>query len=99
MIKPSKKSCIYPSVSEELKRKIEQGKPRNKLLMKTKKRGGITNAPSASHIPTINQSYGITRNKNKTTSDPPKKIHQKATGRWYDRGYGYTKNKSKSFCT
>ena len=67
--------------------------------MKTKKRGGITNAPSASHIPTINQSYGITRNKNKTTSDPPKKTHQKATERWYDRGYGYTTNKSKSFCT
>ena len=34
MIEPSKKSSIYPSVREELKRKIEQGKPRNKLLMK-----------------------------------------------------------------
>ena len=32
MIEPSKKSSIYPSVREELKRKIEQGKRRNKLL-------------------------------------------------------------------
>ena len=32
MIEPSKKSSIYPSVREELKRKTEQGKRRNKLL-------------------------------------------------------------------
>ena len=30
MIEPSKKSRIYPSVREELKRKIEQGKPPKK---------------------------------------------------------------------
>ena len=45
--------------------------------------------PSASHIPTINQSYRITQNKNKTTSDPPKKTHRKATKRWNDVGYSY----------
>ena len=36
MIEPSKKSRIYPSVREELKRKIEQGKPPKKLLLRTK---------------------------------------------------------------
>ena len=55
MIEQSKKSRIYPSVCEKLKKKIEQGKPPKKLLIRTKKRGGTTNAPSASHIPTINQ--------------------------------------------
>ena len=55
MIEPSKKSRIYLSVCEEFKRKIEQGKPQKKLLTWTKKRGRITNVPSASHIPTINQ--------------------------------------------
>ena len=34
MIEPSKKSRIYPKVREKLQRKIEQGKPQNKLLMK-----------------------------------------------------------------
>ena len=33
MIEPSNKSRIYPKVHEKLKRKIEQGNPRNKLLM------------------------------------------------------------------
>ena len=58
MIEPSKKSRLYPSVREQLKREIEQGKPPKKVTHEVlKKRGGTTNAPSASHIPTINQSY------------------------------------------
>ena len=57
MNEPSKKPHIYPCIREDLKGKIEQGKPSKKATHEVlKKRGGISNAPSASHISTINQS-------------------------------------------
>ena len=78
MIEPSKKSRLYPSVREQLKRKIEQRKPPKKVTHEVlKKRAGITNAPSAILIPTINQSYEIARQKYKATSDPLKKLIEK----------------------
>ena len=78
MIELSKKSRLYPSVREQLKREIEQGKPPKKVTHEVlKKRGGMTNAPSAILIPTINQSYEIARQKYKATSHPLKKLIQK----------------------
>ena len=78
MIPPSPKSRIYPSVRKELKRKIEQGKPPKKVTHEVLKRGGgIENVPSGSHVPNINQLYEISRQLNKGTTDPLKKLIEK----------------------
>ena len=51
MIPPSPKSRIYPSGCQELKHKIEQGKPQKKATHEVlKRRGGIGNVPSGSHV-------------------------------------------------
>ena len=42
-----------------------------------KRRGGIENVPSGSHVPNINQSYEISRQLNKGTTDPLKKLIEK----------------------
>ena len=71
----SLKSHIYPSVCQELKRKIEQRKPPKKATHKVlKRRGGIENVPSESHVSNINQSYEISGQLNKGTTDPLKKL-------------------------
>ena len=78
MIPPSPKSRIYPSVRQELKRKIEQGKPLKKATHELlQRRGSIENVPSGSHVPNINQSYKISRQLNKGSTDHLKKLIEK----------------------
>ena len=78
MIPPSPKSRIYPSVQQELKRKIEQGKPPKKVTHEVfKRRGGFGNVSSGSHVPNINQSYEMSRQLNKDRTNPLKKLMEK----------------------
>ena len=44
---------------------------------KVLKRGDIENVPSGSHVPNINQSYEISRQLNKGTANPLKKLIEK----------------------
>ena len=92
------KSHAFISVSlSNLKERLNKKIHRKCYSWSTRKKEGITNAASASHIPTISQSYEITRHKNKTTSDTLTKTCWKTTKRWNDRRYSYTRSKNKSF--
>ena len=78
MIPPSTKSGICPSVRHELKRKIERGKPPKKATHDVlKRKGGIENVLSGSYVPNINQSYELSRQLNKGTTDLLKKLIEK----------------------
>ena len=78
MIPPSPKSRIFPSVRQELKHKIKQGKPPKKAIHEVlKRKGGIENVPSGSHVANINQSYEISRQLNKGKTDTLKKLIEK----------------------
>ena len=60
------------NANKKIKWKIDQGKPSKKANHEVlKRRGGIENVPSGSHVPNINQSYKISRQLNKGTTDAP----------------------------
>ena len=77
-IPPSEKSRTYPSIKEELKRKLDERKrPKRATHEVLKEKGCIEKITYGAEVPKINQAYEISRKRNKPSQDPFKTLIDK----------------------